>query len=140
MRDLTARFADRFEVPWVEVRCVGLQLGAMVETPEAAGNASLVRRARDEAATLGADRFLGGEMALDASGRILGMRFDFVSNLGAYLAFTGSFVNTVNLVNVDGLLLNPPQLGQVIAPNIEINRPVVSVVPGGSVSGPDAAR
>jgi carbon-monoxide dehydrogenase large subunit len=41
-----------------------------------------------------------GEMALDASGRILGMRFDFVSNIGAYLAFTGSFVNTVNLVNV----------------------------------------
>ena len=41
-----------------------------------------------------------GEMALDAGGRILGMRFEFVSNLGAYLAFTGSFVNTVNLVNV----------------------------------------
>jgi len=41
-----------------------------------------------------------GEMALDASGRILGMRFDFVSNLGAYVAFTGTFVNTVNLVNV----------------------------------------
>jgi carbon-monoxide dehydrogenase large subunit len=41
-----------------------------------------------------------GEMALDASGRILGMRFEFVCNLGAYLAFTGSFVNTVNLVNV----------------------------------------
>ena len=41
-----------------------------------------------------------GEMALDASGRILGMRFEFTSNLGAYLAFTGSFVNTVNLVNV----------------------------------------
>ena len=41
-----------------------------------------------------------GEMALDASGRILGMRFDFTCNLGAYLAFTGSFVNTVNLVNV----------------------------------------
>jgi carbon-monoxide dehydrogenase large subunit len=40
------------------------------------------------------------EMALDASGRILGMRFAFVSNLGAYLAFTGSFVNTVNLVAV----------------------------------------
>jgi carbon-monoxide dehydrogenase large subunit len=40
------------------------------------------------------------EMALDASGRILGMRFEFVCNLGAYLAFTGSFVNTVNLVNV----------------------------------------
>jgi len=41
-----------------------------------------------------------GEMALDAHGRILGMRFDYVSNIGAYLAFTGSFVNTVNLVNV----------------------------------------
>jgi aerobic carbon-monoxide dehydrogenase large subunit len=41
-----------------------------------------------------------GELALDASGRILGMRFDFVCNLGAYLAFTGAFVNTVNLVNV----------------------------------------
>jgi carbon-monoxide dehydrogenase large subunit len=41
-----------------------------------------------------------GEMALDAAGRILGMRFEFVSNVGAYLAFTGSFVNTVNLVNV----------------------------------------
>ncbi|TMI36047.1 MAG: xanthine dehydrogenase family protein molybdopterin-binding subunit, partial [Betaproteobacteria bacterium] len=41
-----------------------------------------------------------GEMALDASGRILGMRFEYLCNLGAYLAFTGSFVNTVNLVNV----------------------------------------
>ncbi|KPK04510.1 MAG: hypothetical protein AMJ64_13490, partial [Betaproteobacteria bacterium SG8_39] len=41
-----------------------------------------------------------GEIALDASGRILGMRFDYVSNLGAYLAFTGSFINTVNLINV----------------------------------------
>jgi len=41
-----------------------------------------------------------GEIALDESGRILGMRFDFVSNLGAYIAFTGTFVNTVNLVNV----------------------------------------
>jgi carbon-monoxide dehydrogenase large subunit len=41
-----------------------------------------------------------GEIALDAAGRILGMRFDFVCNVGAYLAFTGSFVNTVNLVNV----------------------------------------
>jgi len=40
------------------------------------------------------------EMALDAAGRILGMRFDFVCNVGAYLAFTGTFVNTVNLVNV----------------------------------------
>ncbi len=41
-----------------------------------------------------------GEMALDAQGRILGMRFEYVSNVGAYLAFTGSFINTVNLVNV----------------------------------------
>jgi len=41
-----------------------------------------------------------GEIALDAGGRILGMRFEYVSNLGAYLAFTGSFINTVNLVNV----------------------------------------
>jgi len=41
-----------------------------------------------------------GEIALDAQGRILGMRFEYLSNVGAYLAFTGSFINTVNLVNV----------------------------------------
>ncbi len=41
-----------------------------------------------------------GEMALDANGRILGMRFDFTCNLGAYIAPTGAFVNTLNLVNV----------------------------------------
>jgi carbon-monoxide dehydrogenase large subunit len=41
-----------------------------------------------------------GEMALDGEGRILGMRFEYLSNVGAYLAFTGSFINTVNLVNV----------------------------------------
>jgi len=41
-----------------------------------------------------------GEMALDANGRILGMRFDFICNLGAYIAPTGAFVNTLNLVNV----------------------------------------
>ena len=40
------------------------------------------------------------ELALDATGRILGMRFEYLSNVGAYLAFTGSFINTVNLVNV----------------------------------------
>jgi carbon-monoxide dehydrogenase large subunit len=40
------------------------------------------------------------EMALDADGRILGMRFDFACNLGAYIAPTGAFVNTLNLVNV----------------------------------------
>jgi len=41
-----------------------------------------------------------GEAALDAGGRILGMRFDYLANMGAYVAFTGTFVNTVNLVNV----------------------------------------
>lgn len=41
-----------------------------------------------------------GEIALDGNGRILAMRFEYFSNAGAYLAFTGSFINTVNLVNV----------------------------------------
>ena len=41
-----------------------------------------------------------GEMALSAEGRILGMRFDYLSNLGAYVAFTGAVVNTIGLVNV----------------------------------------
>ena len=40
-----------------------------------------------------------GELALDAQGRILGMRFDMLSNLGAYLAPTGPFVNTIGIVN-----------------------------------------
>jgi carbon-monoxide dehydrogenase large subunit len=42
-----------------------------------------------------------GEIALDANGRILGMRFDYLSNMGAYVAFTGSVVNTLGLVNVN---------------------------------------
>jgi aerobic carbon-monoxide dehydrogenase large subunit len=42
-----------------------------------------------------------GELALDANGRILGMRFDYLSNLGAYLVFTGAVVNTLGLVNVN---------------------------------------
>jgi carbon-monoxide dehydrogenase large subunit len=42
-----------------------------------------------------------GELALDKDGRILGMRFDYLSNLGAYLAFTGAVVNTIGLVNVN---------------------------------------
>ena len=46
------------------------------------------------------DIFHRAELAVDGAGRILGMRFDFTCNLGAYLAFTGAFVNTVNLVNV----------------------------------------
>ena len=40
-----------------------------------------------------------GELALDASGRILGMRFDMIANLGAYLCPTGPFVNTAAVVN-----------------------------------------
>ncbi|HZR69069.1 MAG TPA: xanthine dehydrogenase family protein molybdopterin-binding subunit [Burkholderiales bacterium] len=35
-----------------------------------------------------------GELALDASGRFLAMRFSLVANLGAYLAPTGPFVST----------------------------------------------
>jgi carbon-monoxide dehydrogenase large subunit len=40
-----------------------------------------------------------GELALDGQGRILGMRFDLVANLGAYLAPTGPFINTIGIVN-----------------------------------------
>ncbi|MCG6875621.1 MAG: xanthine dehydrogenase family protein molybdopterin-binding subunit [Betaproteobacteria bacterium] len=40
------------------------------------------------------------EMALDKDGRILGMRFDYLANLGAYTAFTGTVVNTIGMVNV----------------------------------------
>ncbi|MGH8688631.1 MAG: xanthine dehydrogenase family protein molybdopterin-binding subunit [Burkholderiales bacterium] len=40
------------------------------------------------------------EMALDAEGRILGMRFDYLANMGAYIAFTGAVVNTIGMVNV----------------------------------------
>jgi aerobic carbon-monoxide dehydrogenase large subunit len=35
-----------------------------------------------------------GELALDASGRFLAMRFSLVANLGAYLAPTGPFIST----------------------------------------------
>src|SRR4051812_13491474 len=40
-----------------------------------------------------------GALALDANNRILGMRFDMVADLGAYLAPTGPFINTVGIVN-----------------------------------------
>jgi carbon-monoxide dehydrogenase large subunit len=40
-----------------------------------------------------------GELALDGAGRIVGMRFDMVANLGAYLAPTGPFINTIGIVN-----------------------------------------
>ncbi len=40
-----------------------------------------------------------GALALDGEGRILGMRFDMLANLGAYLAPTGPFINTLGIVN-----------------------------------------
>src|SRR5262249_31269113 len=40
-----------------------------------------------------------GELALDSQGKILGMRFDMLANLGAYLAPTGPFINTIGIVN-----------------------------------------
>ena len=40
-----------------------------------------------------------GELALDAAGRIVGMRFDMLANLGAYLAPTGPFINTIGIIN-----------------------------------------
>ncbi|MFN0164465.1 MAG: xanthine dehydrogenase family protein molybdopterin-binding subunit [Burkholderiales bacterium] len=46
------------------------------------------------------DVFHKGQIALDAQGRILGMRFEYVANVGAYVAFTGAVVNTVSLINV----------------------------------------
>jgi aerobic carbon-monoxide dehydrogenase large subunit len=42
-----------------------------------------------------------GELAIDADGRILGMRFDYLSNMGAYVVFTGAVVNTLGLINVN---------------------------------------
>src|ERR1041385_7420258 len=42
-----------------------------------------------------------GELAVDANGRILGMRFDYLSNMGAYVVFTGAVVNTLGLINVN---------------------------------------
>jgi aerobic carbon-monoxide dehydrogenase large subunit len=40
-----------------------------------------------------------GALALDAQGKILGMRFDMLADLGAYLAPTGPFINTIGIVN-----------------------------------------
>jgi carbon-monoxide dehydrogenase large subunit len=47
----------------------------------------------------GRDVVSHGELALDAGGRIVGMRFDMLANLGAYLAPTGPFINTIGIVN-----------------------------------------
>jgi carbon-monoxide dehydrogenase large subunit len=43
-----------------------------------------------------------GELALDAEGRFLGMRFQFTVNLGAYLCPTGPFISTVGIINALG--------------------------------------
>ena len=40
------------------------------------------------------DTMVAGEVALDASARILAMRFSFLSNLGAYVSLSGAFVPT----------------------------------------------
>jgi carbon-monoxide dehydrogenase large subunit len=40
-----------------------------------------------------------GALAVDSQGRILGMRFDMLADLGAYLAPTGPFINTIGIVN-----------------------------------------
>src|SRR2546430_1156675 len=47
----------------------------------------------------GRDVVSHGELALDGSERIVGMRFDMLANLGAYLAPTGPFINTIGIVN-----------------------------------------
>ncbi|MEY2470514.1 MAG: hypothetical protein QOF21_3212, partial [Actinomycetota bacterium] len=41
----------------------------------------------------------------------------------------------VNLVNVDGAFLNPPQIGQVLAPNIQINRLITAPILSPSFPG-----
>jgi aerobic carbon-monoxide dehydrogenase large subunit len=50
----------------------------------------------------GRDVLSHGELALDASGRFLGIRLHFIANLGAYLCPTGPFINTLGIVNALG--------------------------------------
>jgi carbon-monoxide dehydrogenase large subunit len=40
-----------------------------------------------------------GSLAVDSQGKILGMRFDMLADLGGYLAPTGPFINTIGIVN-----------------------------------------
>jgi len=40
-----------------------------------------------------------GALAVDSQGKILGMRFDMLADLGAYFAPTGPFINTIGIVN-----------------------------------------
>jgi len=46
----------------------------------------------------GRDVLSTSELALDASGKFLALRFDYVADLGAYLAPTGPFINTQGVV------------------------------------------
>ena len=46
----------------------------------------------------GRDVVSESELALDASGKFLGLRFTYVADLGAYLAPTGPFINTQGVV------------------------------------------
>jgi len=46
----------------------------------------------------GRDVVSTGELALDASGKFLALRFSYVADLGAYLAPTGPFINTQGVV------------------------------------------
>src|SRR5262249_26812900 len=46
----------------------------------------------------GRDVVSESELALDAQGKFLGLRFTYVADLGAYLAPTGPFINTQGVV------------------------------------------
>src|SRR2546427_5531554 len=46
----------------------------------------------------GRDVVSTSELALDASGKFLAMRFSYIADLGAYLAPTGPFINTQGVV------------------------------------------
>jgi len=49
-----------------------------------------------------------GALAVDAQGKILGMRFDMLADLGAYLAPTGPFINTIGIINCLGGVYDVP--------------------------------
>ncbi|MSQ70153.1 MAG: xanthine dehydrogenase family protein molybdopterin-binding subunit [Betaproteobacteria bacterium] len=49
------------------------------------------------------DVYTEGEVALDANGRILALRFSFVTNLGAYCAPAGPFINSRSLACFTGV-------------------------------------
>jgi len=70
-----------------------------------------------------------GEAALDADGRILALRFEYLCNVGAYLAFTGSFIHTVNLVNVASGVYDVP------AVYVEAKLALTNTVPAAAYRG-----